>query len=261
MGESRHQFIYGRNTKEREELLKEAASRYPVKLDESSPFGIYICDKGLPEVPKENNGLDKSSLITFNREYCSTLIATSIFDTIMQQQKMSILEQRAEKFIEEFNRLFLNENHSPIKSLHEIKSLLDEAKSIYYSEYVKYIESGKSTYYADNIPVSFFDIDKLVSYIKEMLNNNSYFGIIIDKQHPLSNKFHQAINSLVSYRINANVSMKVACDPDEWDTYYSLNGVRVDDSHDYGRVELDDSLNMHTQKLKDDYYKKHGELQ
>ena len=55
---------------------------------------------------------------------------------------------------------------------------------------------------------------------------------------------------MVGKRINADISMKVACQPGEWETYYDLSGQFVQCVHDYGVVELDDSLNQYVKKRK-----------
>lgn len=66
-----------------------------------------------------------------------------------------------------------------------------------------------------------------------------------------------AINGYVTRRINSDISMKVACDPNEWMTYYDTTGILAENVHDYGVIELDNSLQIYTEQLKKQYYKKY----
>ena len=80
-----------------------------------------------------------------------------------------------------------------------------------------------------------------VRLYKEAMNMKSYFGIIFDKQTPLMPSSTQAINNLIGSRINGDISVKVAIEPDDWETYRDSNGQFVEATHDYGTVELDNS--------------------
>ena len=62
-------------------------------------------------------------------------------------------------------------------------------------------------------------------------------------------KSKQAINSLVVSRI-MDISMKIACQPDEWKMYYDLNGTLIEYIHDYNIVQFDDSYNEYMKKNK-----------
>lgn len=50
------------------------------------------------------------------------------------------------------------------------------------------------------------------------------------------------MNEYMKRRITSCFSMKVACDPNEWLTYYDLSGEIAEDLHDYINIELDSSL-------------------
>ena len=90
--------------------------------------------------------------------------------------------------------------------------------------------------------IPFLDINSFTQKIKEMLNNNSYFCIIADQQEPISIYSQQALNSLINMRINSNLSLKIACNKDEWKTYYDLSGLLIENVHDYTELDLDEKV-------------------
>ena len=63
----------------------------------------------------------------------------------------------------------------------------------------------------------------------------------------------QAINNLIGSRINGDISVKVAIEPDDWETYRDSNGQFVGAIHDYGTVELDDSYKKYMKSRKNKY--------
>lgn len=106
----------------------------------------------------------------------------------------------------------------------------------------------------DQIPIPFLQLDLFIAQFKRALNNNSYFGIIIDKQQDIAVSSTKAINFLIGGRINKDISMKIAIQPDNWDTYLDPNGQLIEAIHDYGTVELDDSNREYTKKLKNRFF-------
>ena len=250
MERSCHQFIYGYNGKGREEFLKEVVAAYPIILDQSSPVGIYINDKGLPEPSQNSGALDEFRLSIFNRSYLEYLIAYNIINVAVQQIDEKTLNSRSEELLNRVNRLFVSSNHNKLTSLVELSKTLKEAKEIYYDEYIKYIGSGDLSDFYDRVPVNITVMSSFAEYFKRMINTTSYLGIIFDQQDLLSKHAQKAINNYVGSRITANMSMKVACEPEEWKTYYDQNGVLIESTHDYGCVELDNCHSDYIQKLK-----------
>ena len=82
-----------------------------------------------------------------------------------------------------------------------------------------------------------------------MINNNSYFCIIVDYQKDMSLTSMKAINSLISSRINSDISMKIACEPIKWLSYYSLNNDLIENIHDYDIIELDNNYSEYVKSL------------
>lgn len=247
MGESRHQFIYGYNGKERETFLKGVALKYPIVLDKSSPIGIYISDPGLPKLSKEHKDLDELELQVIYRDYVNCLIASNILKTAIEQIDEKLLIERSKEFLDRLNKLFVN--NITITSLVDFKNILEETKELYYDEYVKYTSIGELHRFNRKIQVMIM-MEAFIRYFKRMVNTNSYLGIIIDQQEPLARGIQEAINNFVGARINSDMSMKVSCEPEEWKTYYNPNGVLVEDTHDYGDVQLDSCYQDYTKKMK-----------
>ena len=81
------------------------------------------------------------------------------------------------------------------------------------------------------------------------MNMQSYFGIIFDKKCDMSISSIQAINNLIGARINSDISIKVATEPDGWKTYCDVNGKYIENIHDYGIIQLDNSYTSYTKKL------------
>ena len=79
-----------------------------------------------------------------------------------------------------------------------------------------------------------------MSLFKKMVNTNSHFSLIFDQQTPIPLVSQQAINSIVTRRINSDISMNVVCNRNEWNTYYGLDGMLAEVTHDYGDRNLED---------------------
>ncbi len=89
-----------------------------------------------------------------------------------------------------------------------------------------------------------------IELLKRAINNNSYFGIILDKQKDIALSSIQAINVWIGRRINHNIALKVSTTLDTWDSYMDSNGIFIEGIHDYGIVELDNSYQEYMKKLK-----------
>lgn len=65
---------------------------------------------------------------------------------------------------------------------------------------------------------------------KKMINTNSHFSLIFDRQTPVSLVSQQAINGLVTRRINSDISLNVVCERNDCKTYYDLTGMLLKQS-------------------------------
>ena len=153
------------------------------------------------------------------------------------QDRAKYGDKLIKRLVEKINKKGLNE------------TLFKNCRKFYltYPHIKTYLETGVFPS-LEGLPIRFMELDSFMHYYKKLLNNKSYFSVIVDQQSPISSLSKRAINDVVGKRINADISMKVACQPDEWETYYDLNGQIVEAVHDYGVVELDDSLSQYVKK-------------
>lgn len=253
MGESQHKFIYGYNGAAREQLLRALVKDFPVTLDSSEPIGIYLDSIGLPKFDVTNEGLRKDTLRTLCREYRNFSIVTSLLDATINQVETKALNERSIEFVDWINLAYGSDIAKRIRSIKELRDIISEGRNTYRLEYENYIKSGEISGLVSAMPIMFISLEMFISTYKKMINAESYIALVVDHQTPIAIKSQQAINDLVASRITAHLSMKVACDPEGWETYYDLSGNTIDDSHDCGIVEIDDSNFAYTKKLMDKY--------
>ena len=115
-----------------------------------------------------------------------------------------------------------------------------------YKNYVLNIERVQ----IDSVPIPFMNLEFFVKRFKESINNQSYFGVIINNNKDIALSSVQAINDLVGSRINGDISMKIVTEPDKWKSYRCTRDDFVQSVHDYGTIELDDSLRDNIKSLK-----------
>ena len=248
IGESRHQFIYGYNGISRKKFLENLAKEYPISINVDKPMAIYLEDIGLPNLEIDQR-LDKIKLFSTSKEYLNCIIAQNILKNILLYLDKKTLDERKEILLSKINTLYLNQNYSNISSLEELLNAIVYTKTTYYEFYEQYLKEKITSLNIDKLIISFLDIDSFICCVKELLKNKSYFCIIADQQQEISTISRQAINSLINMRINANLSIKVVCNPEEWNTYYDFSGLCIDDIHDYSKVELDDCYKNYTKTL------------
>ena len=255
MDQSRHLFVYGFDTEERKEFLKTTADAYPVSIGAKTPAGIYISEPGLKEA-ESLGSLSKDIITIYHRDYLNTLIAKYLIKKVITDvELLQINQELLSEFIDRFNKLYLNKVRASVTDLKNIDNLLAEGLEVYSNEWKNYIASGKTGDIHSAIPVSMHLLEHFVKHLKLMFQMNSYFGVIIDADAKLSTPSKMAVNSLVNARINSDLSIKVACTPEDWEVYKTPDSGYIQASHDYGEVELDDSARLHLSKLKEKYLK------
>ena len=231
MGQSRHLFIYGFSSDDRSKFLQNLEEDYPVTDDLSSPIALYFNSLGLPQIDNDLEDRDNYIIYRMCREYLSFLVATRIleksnyFDETILNNKLSLLI------------------HLINKGIVSVSELLDEMKKsrdFYYDSYIKYTKGLIKEISINEINVPFLNLEMFVRRYKRCMNMQSYFGIIYDKRDRVSVQSIQTINNFIGARINNDISIKIATNSNEWETYYNTNGQYVEAIHDYGIIELDD---------------------
>ena len=250
MNQSRHLFIYGYNSVQRKQFLKSMSQEYPIILDQTSPMAIYLDEYGLPKIQPSNGELNKNKIDLISSEFLYFSIIENILLKLKENNDLDILNERIKKLIETLNIYSMNRDFSQITDLDDLIRILTQSKEFYKKCYIEYYGNGQETLSINDIPLPFIQFDIFVKQLKEALKNDSYFAIIIDKQRDISITSIYSINSLIGGRINKDVSMKIVTEPDKWDSYRDSNGQLIECVHDYGTIELDDSLSKHLQRIR-----------
>lgn len=248
MNTSQHQFIYGYNTKERTQFLKQMAQNYPVKLEHPTPIGIYLEKFYLPQISDTIRSIDLTILTIINREYLNLSIALSVIDTIIRQVNLEALYDKM--FLDIVNRYFLNKNFNKMKDLEELSSMLKTTQILYENAYIDFIAKGIFNLKYEALPIRVLDIDIFISWLKKTIGLHSYFCMIADVHEKIPLLSQMALNSLVTKRINRDISMKIVCEISQWDTFYDLDDTLANYLHDYDIVDLDGSVNKYIRKRK-----------
>lgn len=251
MDQSRHQFIFGYDGIQRKQFLENMASHYPIVLDKRSPMSIYVTELGLPKIPICDSELSEYKIYSISREFLYFSIASDIILKAKSLNDITMLNEKMKKLIDTLNKYGINnKNYSRMEDIDDLIRLLLQSKEFYKNFYIEYYGSGKDNMEINDIALPFLNFDMFIRNIKSAFNNESYFGVIIDKQSDIALSSTKAINDLVGSRINKDISMKIATEPDKWDSYRNSNGQIIESVHDYGTVELDDSQSQYLKKLK-----------
>lgn len=247
MEQSRHQFIYGYDNLDRSNFIKSLEFSYPIKVNYDIPMAIYMENYFLPDINNINNDVDKFTLMMINREYFNIAIVVNIIKKILNEKGLNLECSDVSDFLKKIR--FISIDESSFTSLDDLLIELNISLEFYLLYFNCLLEGKSNLPNINDIKIPFVMSDMVVPKIKKLLNNNSYFGIIIDNKDNLSLNMIKAINSYISRRINGDLSMKVVCEPSEWLTYYDTNGMLVEATHDYGDVYLDNSFSNYTKSL------------
>jgi len=249
LGQSRHHFIYGYNNEERKSFLEELNREFPIKIDSTSPMAVYVDEIGLPRITDSDSELDTNKIDRLSQEYLSFSIAYNILLKSKENVDVDLLNSRIQKLLNTINKYSKNSEYPDITNLEDLISVLIESKEFYKTYYENYLNNRKLKS-IDEIVLPFLHLESFVSEYKKALNNNSHFGIIIDKKDDIILSSTKAINLLVGSRINRDISMKVVVEPGKWDCYIDYNGQYIEAIHDYGIIEFDNSHTEYVEKVK-----------
>lgn len=249
MRQSRHQFIYGYESDERSSFLKSLEKDYDIEINVDSPMAIYMEDYYFPKMELDDE-VDCFRIYQVSREYFNIALIKNIISRI--KSKTNLLED--ENVLKFLNRLSsITSDHSCYTNLDDFEKDLVSSLDFYSLYRDKLIIGSSSLPNILDVKIPFIMPEMIVSKIKNMLVNKSYFGIIVDGNSEFSLDTYKLVNGYVTRIINSDLSMKVVTDPGKWITYYDNSGEFAEAVHDYGIVELDSSYSDHTKKIMKKY--------
>lgn len=240
IGESRHYFIYGENGEKRRQLLKSIADKHPIILNESTPVGVYMEDFSLPIVTNTVEWFDKSKLPTFGREYLSFCIAQQLVLQFSRQVDVHKVHERIKKLLQQINISLKSHEYNDIQDLEDLIRVLKISKEFYKEEYKNLLQLGAIVEDINDLPIPFMTLNVFMAMFKKMVNTKCHFSLIFDQQTPIPLISQQAINGIITRRINSDISINVICNQNEWKTYYDLSEMLAEATHDYGNRNLED---------------------
>lgn len=244
-----HQFLYGYNGEKRAEFLQSMVDTHPIKMDSSDVAAVLISDYSLPKFENPMK-CDKYQVSTIAREYMSFVLVEAIVEQTIKQIELDKLNDRMKSFIKNVNRLMMNPGFEDVQDISELLGILKESKKFYNEEYVKLLQTGSFQGNIASLKINFIDLNTFIHYYKKALNMRSHFSVIIDQQVVGARVSQQAVNGIITKRCTGDISMKVACQPEEWKTYSDLNGMYAESVHDYSGVELDDCYAKYVKELR-----------
>lgn len=245
MGQSRHLFIYGYESEKRTDFLKSLEDDFDIVVERDSPIVIYMHDYYLPKVDISGD-IDKFRLHQVNRERFNIALIKNILTRIKSKSDL-LKDENVLTFLKRLSSI--TSDSSSYTNLEDFEKDLISSLDFYSLYHDKLVMGNSTLPNISDVKIPFIMPEMLVSKIKKMLVNNSYFGIIIDGKNDFSLETYKLVNGYVTRRINSDLSMKVVTEPEKWVTYYDNSGEFAEAVHDYGIVELDSSYSDHTKKM------------
>lgn len=138
MGNSYHQFLYGYNTVERTNFLKEIAGEYSITLNRDCPQAIYMEDFSLPTL-EYSHEVDKDLLTIVGRDYFNFCVYTQLLEELLKKDYEKELDGREQEFLKYVNNIYLNPDFPQIESLFSLKETFIKARDFYRQTYVSNI--------------------------------------------------------------------------------------------------------------------------
>ncbi len=250
MGQSRHLFIYGYNNEYRSKFLKSLEDDFPIIAGSDKPVALYFDSLGLPKEKVDSSNIDYDLIRNISMEHLSFEIATNILEKSVEFDE---IDSKLCRLIELTN-IGRNKGYNEIKTVKDLLIQMKTTRDFYCESYLNCINGKIDRVSIDKVAIPFLQLELFVRNYKRAMKMNSYFGIVFDKKSPFATSSIRAINNLIGARINSDISVKVAIEPNDWETYYDMNNQFVEAIHDYGTVELDSAYGDDMLKLTKNFY-------
>ncbi|MBQ2873034.1 MAG: hypothetical protein IJE89_03435 [Bacilli bacterium] len=230
--ESRHKFIYYDN--ESIDSLRELSNEYVAKLNSTEPIVIHILDETLP-VPSDNPLLNKDIINSFHNRYYELLIFLSIIDEIINH----INNEELNKYLLRLFKMVSYCGNAEIKDVKTLRTMLIDSKNIYKETYIEYITTGNYGDFYNKVPIKFVMLDNILPVLKEKINLEEHFNILLELKGDISKYTSRAINDYIASRCNGYLSMNVLLESEtDWKSWHSNNGQLIEWCHDYTNIDL-----------------------
>ena len=242
-----HLFVYGKNDKKRERLLKEIADNHPFVFNSQEKCVVYIDEIGFPFLEQKDSRLDLSKRESIAFEYLNFTIVQAILIKISKakQENLDAINQVVNAF----------RYYKDFDSIEEVIKCLQESREFYLSCYND--AENYSLSHLEKLSIQFiFDISMMINDIQTATKNDSSFQIILDRKGKIAIESVNAINSIVNMRCNGALSVKVVCEVDEWETNRDITNSFPEYIHDYDILDLDGSYKKSLNKRMESFKSK-----
>ena len=249
MESSRHLFMYGYESNYRSQFLHDLEEKYPIVFNSNKPIALYFDMLGLPKIEYDIKSKDDSLINRMSSEYLNFTIVSKILEETLKIDRTN----RLSGLIQYMNTM-RNKSHNEIKTSLDLIKQIEFSRDFYNEMYRNYIMGTIEETSLDNVAIPFCSVEAFISLYKEVMGIDSYFGIIFDKKASVSISSIKSINDLISSRINKDISIKIAVNPNAWDTYWGTGDWFVEKIHDYDTLELDNSAKEYMQRSKKKFF-------
>lgn len=196
---------------ERTNFLKEIAREYPITLNSDCPQAIYMENFSLPPL-EYSHEVDKDILESASGEYFNFCVYTQLLEELLKTDYEKKLGDREGRFLEYVNNFLVNPDFSQIENLTALREEFVKARNFYQQIYINTIKGIPMEISYQDLAISDIPLqDSYMRKFKTLINNSSYFALIIDQRENMPIVSQKAINGYVTRRITSYFSMKESC--------------------------------------------------
>ena len=214
----------------------------------------------------EINLLDDPAALTVSEHLLNISVAQDVISTISNQIPNEFIpDDEAVRFAKRVSNLFDNASIAPSEAeandianieeepffwLEELFSAEDRRVNHYLREL--HFDEENTKYTAATSGYHDFLLPMLEAAQTMLSLEDTPFYILLDDAFRLSERQQKVINTWVANRDQGTVCIKISSDPFRYDTYETVTGARVERTHDYVEVDLDE---LYTSN-QNEYFKK-----
>ena len=244
-------FIMRYLTPECQYLTHDSAAEF--LQSEDSFISVFSPCKENQRDKSELNLLDDPAALTISEHLLNISVAQDVISTISNQVPNEFIpEDEAVQFAKRVANLFDNASIAPSES--EANDIADvDQEPFFWLEELLSAEDRRVNHYLRNLHFEentnytaatsgYHDfLLPLLEAAQKMMNlEDTPFYILLDDAFRLSERQQKVINTWVANRDQGTVCVKISSDPFRYDTYETVTGARIERTHDYVEVDLDE---------------------